>query len=330
MEQKKLQYNEAVMAVKSEMERVLKNTPSVITEITSALTHSVGKGVRSALTVLASCDENNESTMSTVKVAAAIELLHLATLVHDDVIDDAETRRGLPSLYRQFGKKNAIISGDYLFCLCFNLISEAYSGYSGDEYIERIDDFSRAMSLVCLGEIRQHQHNFDFDLTTRTYLKIINGKTTALFMLALYAGARAGGFSDKDSRIYGNIGRCLGSIFQLIDDCIDYEMNLSVANKPVAQDLKAGVITLPLIYAMDQDKDLHNLVLGVQSNENVNNPNFYQDIATRVKALGGIQYTKLMAKRYYNKALILIDKLESEFKKQELRDLLEKVYNREM
>jgi heptaprenyl diphosphate synthase len=312
-------------AIRAEIDATLRHTPDVLSDMLTSLTLSQGKNIRGTLTVLSAADEAQQVDGTAIKIAAAIEILHLASLVHDDIIDDADTRRGKPSLHSQFGKKNAVMAGDYLFCLCFSLISEAYSLRDSSDYIEKISDFSKAMSVLCLGEIRQNKHNFDFDLTFKDYLKIIGGKTASLFALSMYAGARAGGLSHLEAKTYGRIGGYFGVIFQLIDDCLDYDSQAHTAQKPVGKDLREGIITLPLIYALKKDPQIRELFkAGIPED-------FILDqTILKIKALGGVDYTREMAYRYYLKAMKFINTLQDEFKKQELIKMLDRIYDRQM
>lgn len=323
--QNPIEYNLSRTAILGQIDQVLKSSPPLINEIMASLAESQGKNIRGQLTALASCDDLKFVGIPAIKIAAAIELLHLASLIHDDIVDDADTRRGLPSTHSRFGKKNAVISGDYLFCLCFSLISEAYSENESGEYIDRISDFSKVMSAICLGEIRQNKHNFDLDLNFKNYLKIIAGKTATLFSLSMYAGARAGGLDHHTSKHFGRIGANFGVIFQLIDDYLDYEIGDVAGQKPVGKDLREGIVTLPVIYAIKKDPALKGFI-----NECFADKELLDEAIERVRSLGGPKYTKDMARKFYDKTSKLINEVKDEFKKEELTGILEKLYNRKM
>ena len=151
--------------------RTLQQSDPVLADVTRHLAQGSGKNIRAAMLLAASADENGLVGQDAVTAAAALEILHLATLVHDDIIDDAPTRRGQPSVQQQFGKKTAVISGDYLFCVCFSMIAELAS-----QHPRHIGLFSRAISQLCIGELSQHQHNRDTELSVLGYLRIIAGK----------------------------------------------------------------------------------------------------------------------------------------------------------
>jgi heptaprenyl diphosphate synthase len=323
--QNQIEYNFSGTAILGQIDQVLKSSPPLINEIMSSLAESKGKNIRGQLTALASCNDSKLVGIPAIKIAAAIELLHLASLIHDDIMDDADTRRGLPSTHSRFGKKNAVISGDYLFCLCFSLISEAYSGNDSGEYVDRISDFSKVMSAICLGEIRQNKHNSDLDLNFKNYLKIIGGKTATLFSLSMYAGARAGGLDHKESKHFGRIGANLGVIFQLIDDYLDYEIGDVAGQKPVGKDIREGIVTLPIIYAIKKDPTLKEFI-----NKSFSDKELLDEAIDRVRSLGGPKYTKEIARKFYDKTSKLINKVDDEFKKAELTRILEILFYRKM
>lgn len=162
-------------------------------------------------------------------------MLHLATLVHDDVIDDADLRRGIPTLQRMYGRRTAVICGDYLLAASLRLAAQV-----GDRerYLDlRLPDY---VGRICLGELGQHLNNGNLELTAYRYLKIIGGKTAALFEAAFYAGALFFTEEERLIRRYARLGRQIGMIFQLTDDCIDFESDEATAKKPVRSDYEQG------------------------------------------------------------------------------------------
>jgi heptaprenyl diphosphate synthase len=325
MENTKIAFTQASESIRLEIASTLKNTPVNLASMMAHLLESQGKNIRGTLAALTASDESQMVGLSAIKAAAAVEILHLASLIHDDIIDEADTRRGKPSLHAKFGKKDAVMAGDYLFCLCFSLISDAYAQSGSSEYIDHIADFSKAMSALCLGEIEQSRHHFDFDLTFKNYLKIIGGKTASLFAMSMYSGARAGGLDYQHAKIYGRIGGYFGIIFQLIDDCLDYEGETGVAQKPVGKDLREGIVTLPLIYALKKDPQIKTLfTIGIPDEA------LFTQMVIKVKALGGVDHTKALAYKYYLKTAKLIQRLDDPFKKQELTMMLDRIYDRKM
>jgi heptaprenyl diphosphate synthase len=176
------------------------------------------------------------------------------------------------------------------------------------------------VSRVCLGELEQYSNNGNLNISTLRYLKIIRGKTAALFEGAFLAGAIFSGEDEKYQSQYANLGRYVGMIFQLTDDCIDFEASEVEAKKPVGRDYEEGVITLPLIYAIKQNEEFDKNIKTGKLN--------IKEIIKLVIKFDGIGFTKGISKGYYKKASIIIDALEINIeKKGKLVDILEKSYN---
>lgn len=311
----KIAYAESLTAVQVLMTRTLLRSDEVLADIMQHLTQEQGKNFRASLLLAAATDSDDCVPAEAVTAAAAMEILHLATLVHDDVIDEAPTRRGQPSVQSRFGKKTAVIGGDYLFTVCFAMVAAISSHYP-----EKFTEFSKAMSGICLGEMRQLKHNGDTDLRVSSYLKIIAGKTAALFALAMYSGMILGGSTEKEARLIAHFGFYIGMLFQLADDCLDYESSGDTLKKSVKHDLAEGVITLPLIYAFDRNPDLRTLIQGkALTRQEVN------AIVAEVIALGGVARTKHLADRYYGKAKRLLEKLPDQIKRDRLGLILDTI-----
>lgn len=303
-------FDRAVELTRQNLTKKLNSTPRHIREYTSHLGAVQGKLIR-ALSLLA-CAEFPDGRISeeAVHSAVGVELLHLATLVHDDVIDDSRVRRGIATLNKKYDRKTAVICGDYLLCLALE---------QGRHLKYRDIDLSDYMTSICLGELRQHQNNFNFELSPVSYFRIIKGKTAALFEASFFAGAVLCDESIRQQKIYLRLGNYLGMIFQLMDDCIDFEESIDIAKKPVQSDFEQGVITLPMIHALQNDLELKNLSVSEIVSEN---------IFSAVKRAGSLAFTKGISKRYYKKALKLIENLNaSDSKKDRIKLLFDMAYN---
>lgn len=310
----KINYDEGFEQVQFEVDRILSTSPFVIREYMSHLTLSTGKFVRTEALLMAALDENDMIHPDAVKLAASIELIHLATLVHDDIIDNAEIRRGEPSLQKKYGKRTAVICGDYLLAVAMKLAAETSEI---DSYVKRnIPDY---LSRVCLGELSQHIHNGNYNLSPYRYLKIIAGKTAALFEGAFHGGALLCCDKDKDMKQYAKLGKYVGMIFQLTDDCMDFEATEQTALKPVKSDFDQNVVTLPLIHALRKVKGLKKEAEAGRLTRDM--------IDKAVEESGGIEYTRKIALKYYKKANKIIDSLVvSDNKREKLLDLVNKAY----
>jgi heptaprenyl diphosphate synthase len=305
---------EALELVKEKVKTSLSKAPVVIRKYTSHLSGVSGKFIRAAALLSSAQNERGEVSYDAVLAASAIELLHLSTLVHDDIIDDAGTRRGIITLHRKFGRHAAVICGDYLFCLSLNLLKEISNK---EKYLDL--NYENYMMQICAGELRQNQNNKNLRLTPMTYLKIISGKTAALFEASFYAGAVIGDIDEKQHILYRHFGRYVGMIFQLTDDCIDFEESEVSAKKPVQSDYEQGVITLPLIYALKKDQSFFVKASEARLTR--------QEINTAVQKTGGLDYTKALSKRYYDKALKALSNLTlTDQKRASMLMILDKAY----
>lgn len=312
----KISIEDAFEQLKNNVDRTLSTSPLIVRDFTSYLAASTGKMIRAQALLTCAMDKNNQVHPDGIAFGSAIEILHLATLVHDDVIDNSELRRGKTSLQKKYGKRTAVICGDYLLSVA---LKTAASVSDKNTYLDKtLPDY---MSRVCLGELRQHINNGNYNLSIFRYLKIISGKTAALFEAAFHSGAI---IMEKDVphevlREYSKLGRYLGMIFQLIDDCMDFETTENVALKPVQSDFEQNVITLPLIHAFSKKSELkESAINGTLTRKEINKV---------VESTGGLIYTRMMAKKYYNKANSIINNLDATQEKKELlQELLEKAY----
>jgi len=284
--------------------------------VTSYLTQAKGKGVRTSLLLLSAMQKNGLIRPSATQAAASIEILHMATLIHDDVIDNAPLRRGIQTVHEKFGTKEAVICGDYLLCMSMNLIFELLEG-DNERYSDLMRVLTRAISKICIGEYEQMLQNGNLDINVPKYLKIIHGKTAALFYAAAHFGAVFSDCDDDDVRRVSAFGRYLGVIFQIMDDCKDYQFSEEEAKKPVKSDASAGVITLPLIFAMQKNSEIKNIAKEVMLNK-------FDSImlAREVIDVGGVKDAKSLALRYKNKAEKTIFALKNEQKKDALLSVL--------
>ena len=302
-------FDEARKLSKQLMDQALSSTPAPFRPRTEYLTQSHGKFLR-AHSVIACAEDGLGVNPAAAKAAAAVELLHLATLVHDDVIDNADTRRGLPTLMKKFGTRQAVISGDYIFCLALRLAAEAAL-----EERDLNQDLPSTMEKICMGELLQSINHRNFSLSGNGYLRIISGKTAALFEGSFYAGAMLCPSARNEAKQYASIGWHLGMIFQLSDDCMDYEATAEQAKKPVLSDFEQGVVTLPLIVAMKANPDIQTRAISQSISK--------AEIGQAVLSSGGISFTRRIAKIYYDRAMDLLNTISApQNKKEKLASLV--------
>lgn len=308
----KVKYDEAMDLVKQKIQHILGKSPLIIRDYTKHLLGGQGKNIRAYSVLVTAEDSEGMVDPNAIIVAAAIEILHLATLVHDDVIDNADIRRGIPTLQKKFGKRTAVICGDYLLSVALNLVAQIPNK---KDYLElKMPDF---VGKVCLGELNQHINNTNLDLSIYQYLKIISGKTAALFEASFFGGAIFSGCNESDVNQFKRLGNYIGMIFQLSDDCIDFDTSEEIANKPVQSDYEQGVITLPLIHALKEKSELKEKARtkGITRCE----------INEAVSSTNGLLFTKMVINKYYKKSMKIIESLEmADSKKDKLVTLLNK------
>ena len=273
------------------------------------LIESGGKLLRPAFVLIGSKFGDNDKNKS-IPTAAVIEMLHMATLVHDDIVDDSKLRRGQETIQSKYGKDYAVYIGDYLFCVCFKLLAT-------NDSLQAIKVDSRAMSKICMGEVNQLNSRFSMDFSVKDYLSRISGKTAELFSISLYLGAAECNADEKVSKELANIGHNLGMAFQIIDDILDYEGSDKSIKKSAANDLRQGIYTIPLIYAYRNNKDAFKDILGKDhyTEEDVN------EIINLVRENKGIEMAKDLAEKYVKKCFKGIDRLPENDYKSVIREI---------
>lgn len=209
---------------------------------------SKGKRLRASLTLLAAKLGNNYSLENVLHAATAVELIHVASLVHDDLVDEAERRRGIVSVHTRWDHGVALMVGDYFFALASGEMALA-----PDPRI--IIYFSEAVMTICEGELAPVMCATPLETALEQYYYKIGCKTAALFTAACKAGMASGGGTQEDIDALGSFGYNLGLAFQIVDDILDFTGDEASLGKPAGSDLRHGVITLPLIYAMAEGGD---------------------------------------------------------------------------
>jgi octaprenyl-diphosphate synthase len=217
---------------------------ATIPDLSGYLIAAGGKRLRPILTLAAARAAGGRSPQAAAALAAAVEFIHTATLLHDDVIDDSDLRRGKAAAKNLWGASASILVGDFLFARAFTLMVETRD-------LRILDILSRAACVIAEGEVRQLAALGRPDLAIPEYLEIVEAKTAALFAAATRAGALAGGGDDALAAALGEYGRRLGRAFQLVDDLLDYGGLTAVIGKSVGDDFREGKLTLPVLLARE-------------------------------------------------------------------------------
>ena len=222
----------------------LDSSVPLIQEIGKYLILSGGKRLRPLLTTSCYHILNNQSTngINHVGLAAAVEFIHAATLLHDDVVDLSKDRRGNLTANEVWGNKTSVLVGDFLFSRSFQLMTK----YGTLETLKILSDTS---VIISEGEVLEISNDKNLEMNEDTYFQVINGKTASLFSAACQVGGISGGAKENEHYALKSFGTNFGMAFQLIDDAIDYSSNLTTMGKNTGDDFKEGKITLPLILA---------------------------------------------------------------------------------
>jgi heptaprenyl diphosphate synthase len=263
--------------------------------MSAAMNHIVragGKRLRPALVIL-SARLGEAEPDHLYNAAMGIEFIHTATLVHDDLIDDAETRRGMATIHALLGVNPAIIVGDYYFAKGANLTAAI-----GMPIIDVI--ISRAVMTICMGELLQLTSKRDYDQSVEDYYRKIERKTAALLSASCHCGGIVARLDEQRANALERFGHHLGMAFQIADDVLDYTATEAQIGKPVGADLRQGTITLPLMYALRDpavEPRLRELLAREQMRESD-----YDEVVALVRTSNAVQRAERHAHEFADRA----------------------------
>ena len=228
------------------------------------------------------------------------------------MIDESDTRHGIPTIHTRHDNRFAIYSGDYLFCVCFTILSRHASSLAHLEFN------ARGMEKILLGELDQLNARYKTTVTLKDYLSRISGKTAQLFAVSCYTGALQSEAPRRMAMNAWNMGHYIGMAFQIMDDILDYKGNCQKLGKPVLADIRQGHYTLPLIYAMKQKPSAFKELLAKR--EDITDEELLQ-ITELVHQYQGVERAQELAEQYTKKALGHLNKLPNGEYKAILREL---------
>ena len=259
--------------VEALIQQKLKSDVNLIEKMSNHHLSSGGKRLRALLTLgsakLTGYNENKRD----INLAACVELIHSATLLHDDVIDESELRRGKKTTNSIWGNQSSILVGDYLLSRCFEMMVE-----DGD--LEILKLLSSTSAKIAQGEVLQLQHKGEADLLEETYIDIINLKTASLFSAATKTGACLSGSNQKEKKALESYGRNLGLAFQIADDALDYYAKEKLFGKEVGKDFFEGKVTLPLITVFQKgNEEEKNFLNEIMKKKNRTEEDFSETLA---------------------------------------------------
>ena len=312
---------EDLQAVDLFLERSLSSDVPIVKMMGTHLNSMKGKRIRPTLLLLI-CKAHGCMGQAAIKAAASIELLHTATLVHDDVIDDSDLRRGVETLNAVWGENTSVLMGDFIFARAFSALLDIGNPRLTPIFAVVIERMSQAELLQV--DVRHQQ-----SVTEEQYFSVIRGKTASLFGAVTEIAGVICGSDDTTLERYRNFGVSIGTAFQLTDDLLDYEGAVDITGKPTGgEDLREGKLTLPIIYAQrvaeGADRERLSLLLN-DRDVDVNWP----DILSYVQQYGGLEYTMEAARNHMDKAREHMELLPDGEARAAIEQIMDFILNRE-
>jgi len=294
-------------AVEQELSRQTAAAFEPVSEITSYLLGGGGKRLRPALLLLSASYAGKRGKRGAIRLAAVVELLHSATLIHDDVIDSADTRRGRPSANSRWGNHRSVLAGDWLYMQSFQMALE-------ERNFRILDILIDLTQKMVEGELIQLAKIGHIDVTEEDALRLATYKTACLFSGCARLGGVLGGLEGTEEEALAEYGRYAGLAFQLVDDLLDFTASSEQLGKPALSDLKEGKVTLPLIYAMENGhREARKLIARVLEEKEFNSVR-PETIVSLVRDSGALDRARTLAHDYARRAKACIDsRVDSEF-----------------
>ena len=292
----------------------LQGDSPLITSIARHLLKSRGKRIRPVFLFLSSRAANN-FTEHSVDASLAIELIHTATLLHDDVVDESDLRRGVQTINAKWTNLISVLMGDYLFAKAFRIMVRSGS-------VALMEAVSRATERVSIGELRQIEETGNYDLSEDEYLSIIADKTASLFNVSCESGPILNQRDNKEREAFARFGEDIGTAFQIADDLLDFVGDAEVTGKEPGNDVLTGKVTLPLIYALQKTGKAATKEITAYLDKGVGNPESFGRIHTFVAENGGIDYAYRRADELTQRGMDAISNVEPSIYLQSLTHLV--------
>ncbi|WP_420745343.1 octaprenyl diphosphate synthase [Photobacterium damselae] len=296
-------------AVDAKIQAQLNSDVALINQLGFYIVSGGGKRLRPMLAVLAARALDYQGEDHTT-AAAFIEFIHTATLLHDDVVDESDMRRGKATANAAFGNAASVLVGDYIYTRSFQMMTSLRS-------LKILDIMSAATNVIAEGEVQQLMNCNDPDTTEDSYMEVIYSKTARLFEAATQVAAIIAKASPDVETAFQDYGRYLGTAFQLIDDVLDYVADGKEMGKNVGDDLAEGKPTLPLLYAM-RHGNLQQAAMIREAIEQANGMDKLDEILACMRETGALEYTQQRAEQEADKAIAALDILPESAHKQAL------------
>jgi len=291
-----------------------KTSNTLIAESVQNLIQAGGKRIRPLLANLtAKFGDYDREKM--IKIGAGLELLHMATLIHDDIIDESDMRRGEETVQKKYGQDRAVFVGDYLYSSSYEIFSQELSRTA-------LSRLSHVVKYICQGEVSQYQNRFNYDLNLWDYLRRIRRKTALFFSLATYLGARESSLNQGLNNFY-KLGLEIGMVFQIQDDILDFSGSEEILGKKISQDIYTGIYTLPLIYLL-QSEEYRRPLISILSLDNLSSSDI-TDILNLVKDAGSLERSRQLGQQFIKRAEAQLTKISSLYPETEITQVLKNI-----
>ena len=308
----------------------LESEPQILYRAARHIIDAGGKRLRPFL-VLKSCKLVGGSEEDALATASSLELLHTFTLLHDDIMDQDEKRRGVPSVHTKWDVPIAIVAGDLLFAKVYEAITKHtdIKRVKPKRILQVMQEVSEATIVLCEGQTRDMMFETKETVSEAEYFKMIEGKTAALFETSARCGGLLGGATKSKVKRLGEFGRYAGIAFQVIDDVLALTADEKVLKKPVGNDIREGKRTLMVVYALEKaSKRQRKKILETLGNKNASREQIQETIRL-IDSLGAIRYAKKLADRYIKKAKKALARFPDSEDKEDLINLADLIFARQ-
>jgi len=326
------QISESAEKVNSFIDKVvdIESEPQPLYRASRHIIEAGGKRLRPFL-VLKSCKLVEGREEDAIPTAAALELLHTFTLIHDDIMDQDEKRRGVPTVHTRWGVAIAIVAGDLLFAKVY----EAITNYTSTKHVtpkrilQVLKEISEATIALCEGQTLDIMFENNETVSEEEYLKMIKGKTAALFETSARCGGILGGATKRQVEHLGEFGRYSGIAFQVIDDVLALTADEKVLKKPVGNDIREGKRTLIVVYALEKaSKSQRKTILETLGNKDAS-PSRIRETIELIDSLGAIDYAKEVAEKAIERAKEALASFPASENREDLISLSDLIFARQ-
>ena len=300
----------------------IKSEVPLIPMLSEYLLQSGGKRIRPALTILSSKLFGYKYGTRHIHLSACIEFIHMASLLHDDVVDESALRRGKKTANKIWGNKASVLVGDYLF-------SKAFQIMVADKNIDILKNLSETSKTLAQGEVMQLSISNNIDVEKSKYFKVIQDKTAKLFSSSAIVGGIIANTSKNNIKKLDDFGNYIGVAFQLLDDALDYELSEKKNGKKTGDDFKEGKVTLPVILALEKSNKSEKLFWKRVIEELDQNKDDFKKAQDLLIKYNTLNETKLIAEKYAKKAKNLLKSFPKNIYNNALVELTDFVFNRE-